>query len=72
MLIGQPAYFEDITGDPHRKLARWPATGPARPPKGDGQATHVGPPAAFLSGFRVTTTGGHREAFAVLRAGRVI
>lgn len=72
--ISQPAYLEDISEVLERKLAALACyQSQSSAAKGDGQAEHVGPAAAFLSGFRgATTTGGHREAFAVLRAGRVI
>lgn len=72
--ISAPAYSEDISTVLDRKLAALACyRSQAAAAKGDGQASHVGSPAAFLSGFRgATTTGGHREAFAVLRAGRVM
>jgi N-acetylglucosamine malate deacetylase 1 len=72
--IGEPAYLEDISDVLERKLAALDCyRSQSRAAKGDGQASHVGPAAAFLPGFRgATTTGGYREAFAVLRAGRVI
>jgi N-acetylglucosamine malate deacetylase 1 len=72
--IGEPAYLEDISDVLDRKLAALGCyRSQSRAAKGDGQASHVGPAAAFLPGFRgATTTGGYREAFAVLRAGRVI
>lgn len=72
--ISEPSYFEDIGTVLDRKLTALACyRSQAAAAKGDGQASHVGPPAVFLSGFRgATTTGGHREAFAVLRAGRVI
>jgi len=72
--IREPAYLEDIDGVLDRKLAALACyQSQARAAKGIGQASHVGAPAAFLSGFRgAVTTGGHREAFTVLRAGRVI
>ena len=72
--IREPAYFEDIDGVLDRKLAAlacYQSQTPAA--KGTGQASHVGAPAVFLPGFRgAVTTGGHREAFTVLRADRVI
>ncbi len=65
--IGEPSYTEDITAVLDRKLAAlgcYRCTDPARP---------GGPIEPFLSGFRgAMTTGGYREAFAVIRAGRVI
>ena len=72
--VREPAYLEDIDGALDRKLAALACyRSQAAGAKGEGQATHVGAPAGFLSGFRgATTTGGHREAFMVLRAGRVI
>jgi len=72
--IAGPGYYEDITDHLDRKLAALACYGSqAAGAKGTGQAIHVGPSAAFLSGFRgASTVGGHREAFVVLRAGRVI
>jgi LmbE family N-acetylglucosaminyl deacetylase len=72
--IGQPVYFEDITAVLDRKLAALDCYGSqTSETKGPGQASHVGADAAYLSGWRGTsTTGGHREAFTVLRLGRVI
>jgi LmbE family N-acetylglucosaminyl deacetylase len=72
--IREPAYFEDIDGVMDRKLAALACYRSQTPAaKGTGQASHVGAPAAFLPGFRgAVTTGGHREAFTVLRADRVI
>ncbi len=72
--VREPAYFEDIDGVLDRKLAALACyQSQSSAAKGDGQASHVGAPAAFLSGFRgAITTGGHREAFTVLRAGQVI
>lgn len=72
--ISEPGYHEDITAVLDRKLAALACyQSQAAAVKGPGQASHVGPPAGFLSGFRgAVTIGGHREAFAVLRAGRVI
>jgi LmbE family N-acetylglucosaminyl deacetylase len=72
--ISEPGYYQDITAVLPRKLEALACyQSQAAAAKGPGQATHAGPPAAFLSGFRgAVTTGGHREAFAVLRACRVI
>jgi N-acetylglucosamine malate deacetylase 1 len=72
--IPEPSYLEDIGGVLDRKLAALACyQTQSSAAKGTGQASNVGPAAAFLPGFRgATTTGGYREAFAVLRAGRVI
>ncbi len=72
--ISQPAYFEDITVVLDRKLSALACYGSqAARAKGTGQASHVGPAAAHLTGWRgASTTGGHREAFTVLRLGQVI
>ncbi|HEX5495283.1 MAG TPA: PIG-L deacetylase family protein [Mycobacteriales bacterium] len=72
--IADPQYTEDITGVLDRKLqalSRYSSQTSAT--KGAGVADIVGASAAHLSGFRgATATGGHREAFQVLRLGRVI
>jgi LmbE family N-acetylglucosaminyl deacetylase len=67
-------YFEDITAVVDRKLVALACYGSqAAVTKGAGQASHVGPAAAHLTGWRgASTTGGHREAFTVLRLGQVI
>lgn len=72
--IGRPVYFEDITAVIDRKLAALAHyTSQSGLVKGAGQASHVGPDAACLSGWRgASTTGGHREAFTVPRLGRVV
>ena len=72
--IGQPAYFEDISPVLDRKLAALACyASQAAGTKGLGQASHVGPAGAHLTGWRgASTTGGHREAFTVLRLGQVI
>lgn len=68
--IHAPAFLRDVTDQVAAKLSAlecYRSQSPAG--KGPGQATHVGP-VAWLSGFRgATTTGGYREAFAVLRLG---
>lgn len=72
--IERPAFLRDITDMTDRKLAaldcyRTQAAGA----KGPDQSRLVGPACLGLSGFRgASTTGGHREAFAVLRLGEVI
>lgn len=72
--IGQPVYFEDITAVLDRKLMALACYGSqAAGTKGADQASHIGPAAAYLTGWRgASTTGGHREAFTVLRLGQVI
>ena len=72
--IGQPVYFEDITAVLDRKVAALACyTSQTTDAKGPGQASHVGPAGTHLSGWRgASTTGGHREAFTVLRLGQVI
>ncbi|MGH3854814.1 MAG: PIG-L deacetylase family protein [Pseudonocardiaceae bacterium] len=73
-VISQPVYFEDITAVLDRKLTALACYGSqAAGAKGAGQASHVEPAAAHLSGWRgASTTGGHREAFTVPRLGQVI
>jgi LmbE family N-acetylglucosaminyl deacetylase len=72
--IVQPAFLRDITAVVDQKLAaldcyRTQVAGA----RGPDQSTLVGPACLHLSGFRgASTTGGHREAFAVLRLGEVI
>ncbi len=72
--IGQPVYFEDITAVLDRKLTALACYGSqAAGAKGASQASHVGSAAAHLTGWRgACTTGGHREAFTVLRLGQAI
>lgn len=72
--IGQPVYFEDITAVLDRKVAALSCyASQTVEAKGTGQASHVGAAGAHLSGWRgAATTGGHREAFTVLRLGQVI
>jgi N-acetylglucosamine malate deacetylase 1 len=72
--IGEPGYAEDITGVLERKLAAVGCYSSQAPTaKGAGQATHVGPDAAWLSGWRgAASVGGHREVFTVLRAERLL
>jgi|HubBroStandDraft_1064217.scaffolds.fasta_scaffold42608_1 LmbE family N-acetylglucosaminyl deacetylase len=70
--ISRPAYLEDIG---EFAAARVAALGcySSQTGKGAGQATHVGPAGLALAAYRgATTTGGHREAFSVLRIGRVL
>ncbi|MEH1129601.1 PIG-L deacetylase family protein [Micromonospora sp. CPCC 206061] len=72
--ITQPALLRDIAPVVERKLA---ALGRYRTQtvgaKGAGQSTLVGPACMHLTGFRgASTTGGHREAFTVLRLREVI
>lgn len=71
--IGEPSYTEDITTVISRKLAALACyDSQSSRAKGEGQATHVGPATSHLSAFRgAITTGGHREAFVVLRISRV-
>lgn len=72
--ITEPQYTEDITPVLERKIqALSQYSSQTSAAKGERVADLVGAPAAHLSGFRgATTTGGHREAFQVLRLGRVI
>ena len=72
--IGQPVYFEDVTTVLDRKMVALACyASQAVGTKGPGQASHVGPAGAHLTGWRGgSTTGGHREAFTVLRLGQVI
>ena len=72
--ISQPVYFEDITAVLDRKVAALACyASQTTETKGPGQASHVGPGGVHLSGWRgASTTGGHREAFTVLRLGQVI
>ena len=72
--ISQPVYFEDITAVLDRKMTALACYGSqAADAKGPGQVTHVGPAGAHLTGWRgASTTGGHREAFTVLRLGKVV
>jgi LmbE family N-acetylglucosaminyl deacetylase len=68
--IAEPAYTEDITAMVDRKIA---ALGCYSSQAGGKQTTHVGPAGVSLSAYRgATRTGGHREAFAVLRVGSVV
>ncbi|MCI0688544.1 MAG: hypothetical protein L0Y54_15100 [Sporichthyaceae bacterium] len=64
--IAEPSYTEDITAVLDRKLA-------ALACYRSGEHGRPAAPEPFLSGYRgATTIGGYREAFAVLRAGRVM
>ena len=70
-----PAYLVDISpAQIERKLAALTCyRSQGNTEKGASQASHIGPAALHLSGFRgATTTGGHREAFTVLRLGKVL
>jgi LmbE family N-acetylglucosaminyl deacetylase len=50
--IGQPVYFEDITAVLDRKLAALACYGSqAADAKGPGQAAHIGPAGAYLTGW---------------------
>lgn len=69
--ISRPAYLEDIGPFTAAKLAALNCYS-SQAGKGAAQATHVGPAGLALSAFRgAVTTGGHREAFSVLRIGQV-
>ncbi|MFI7026942.1 PIG-L deacetylase family protein [Micromonospora sp. NPDC049900] len=72
--ITSPAYLCDITTVVDLKVTAlecYVSQSPAV--KGAGQSSQVGPGGALLSAWRgVTTTGGHREAFAVLRLGALL
>lgn len=69
--IRRPAFLRDVTAYTDRKvraLGCYESQSPAV--KGAGQSSQVGPGGTTLSGWRgVTTTGGFREAFDVLRLG---
>jgi LmbE family N-acetylglucosaminyl deacetylase len=70
--IAAPAYLEDIGPHAGRKAAAL-ACYSSQAGKGRGQASHVGPAGLALAAWRgAVTTGGHREAFDVLRLGRLI
>lgn len=70
--ISRPAYLEDIGQFTAAKLAALGCYS-SQAGKGYAQAAHVGPGGLALSAFRgAVTTGGHREAFSVLRIGQVI
>lgn len=70
--IASPAYLEDIEAFAQAKRAALGCYS-SQQNKGHGQATHVGPAGLALSAYRgAITIGGHREAFSVLRLGRVI
>lgn len=69
--ITRPGYLEDIGDFTAAKLAALGCYA-SQASKGCAQAAHVGPAGLALSAFRgAVTTGGHREAFSVLRLGRV-
>jgi N-acetylglucosamine malate deacetylase 1 len=69
--IAAPAYLQDITPVIDRKITALECYRTQTPAaKGAGQSSQVGPGGTVLSAWRgVTTTGGHREAFDVLRLG---
>lgn len=69
--IAAPAYLQDITPVVDRKVTALECYHTQTPAvKGAGQSSQVGPGGTLLSAWRgVTTTGGHREAFDVLRLG---
>jgi LmbE family N-acetylglucosaminyl deacetylase len=70
--ISRPSYLEDISAFTAAKAAALGCYS-SQAGKGAGQATHVGPAGLALAAHRgATTTGGHREAFTVIRAGRVL
>lgn len=69
--IAAPALLQDITPVVERKIAALECYHSQTPAaKGAGQSSQVGPGGTALSSWRgVTTTGGFREAFDVLRLG---
>jgi N-acetylglucosamine malate deacetylase 1 len=70
--ISRPSYLEDISDFAPAKVAALGCYS-TQAGKGTGQATHVGPAGLALSAHRgASTTGGHREAFCVLRIGQVL
>jgi N-acetylglucosamine malate deacetylase 1 len=70
--ITRPAYLEDIGDFTAAKIAALGCYS-SQADKGAGQATHVGPAGLALAAHRgAVTTGGHREAFSVLRIGQVL
>jgi LmbE family N-acetylglucosaminyl deacetylase len=70
--ISRPSYLEDITAFTAAKAAALGCYS-SQAGKGTGQATHVGPTGLALAAHRgAATAGGYREAFTVIRAGRVL
>lgn len=70
--ISRPSYLEDISAFTAAKAAALGCYS-SQAGKGTVQATHVGPAGLALAAHRgAVTTGGHREAFTIIRAGRVL
>lgn len=70
--ISRPSYLEDISAFAAAKAAALGCYA-SQVGKGAGQATHVGAAGLALAAYRgAATVGGHREAFTVIRAGRVL
>lgn len=70
--ISSPAYYEDIGPQVQAKQAALGCYS-SQAAKGQGQAAHVGPAGLALAVYRgAVTVGGCREAFSVLRLGRVL
>ncbi|MFD8560562.1 PIG-L deacetylase family protein [Streptosporangium canum] len=72
--ISHPEYGEDITPVLEQRTAALAQYGSqSAAAKGEGQADYIGRAARFLPGYRgAMSVGGYREAFQVLRLGRVI
>lgn len=69
--ITRPAYLEDVAEFTPAKLAALGCYS-SQAGKGYAQSAHIGPAGLALAAFRgAVTTGGHREAFSVLRLGQV-
>lgn len=70
--ISRPSYLEDISAFAQAKAAALGCYS-SQAGKGDGQATHVGSAGLALAAYRgAATTGGHREAFTVIRTDQVM
>jgi len=70
--ISRPSYLEDISAFTKAKAAALGCYS-SQAGKGGGQASHVGPAGLALAAHRgAATTGGHREAFTVIRTGQVM
>jgi len=70
--ISRPSYLEDISAFTKAKAAALGCYS-SQAGKGGGQASHVGPAGLALAAHRgAATTGGHREAFTVIRTDRVM
>jgi LmbE family N-acetylglucosaminyl deacetylase len=70
--ISRPSYLEDISAFTAAKTAALGCYS-SQAGKGPGQAAHVGPAGLALAAHRgAATAGGHREAFTVIRAGRIL